>query len=81
LGLHARLLHEERVRGVTVREVQFDEKWSFVEKKQKSCNASVPEDASAGDQWDHTAIDVDSRFVVSLMVGKRDASTLTEARR
>ena len=78
LGLHARLLHEERVRGVVVQEAQFDEKWAFVQKKQKHCDDSVAEDAAAGDQWDHTAIDVDSRFVVSLVVGKRDASTLAE---
>ena len=78
LGLHARMLQDERVHDVTVREVQFDEKWAFVEKKQKNCDESVPEDAAAGDQWDHTAIDVDSRFVVSLVVGKRDAVALTE---
>ena len=77
IGLHARNLHEERVRGVTVREAQFDEKWAFVRKKQKKCDDSA-EDAAAGDQWDHTAIDVESRFVVSLVVGKRDASALTE---
>ena len=78
IGVHARMLHDERVRDVTVREAQFDEKWAFVEKKQKRCDESVPEDAAAGDQWDHTAVDVDSRFVVSLVVGKRDADTLTE---
>ena len=31
-----------------------------------------------GDQWDHTAIDVDSRFVVSLVVGKRNGDNLEE---
>lgn len=35
-----------------------------------------PADAAKGDQWDHTIIDVPSRFVVSLVVGKRDAATL-----
>jgi len=33
IGLHARHLHDERVRDVPVREAQFDEKWSFVGKK------------------------------------------------
>jgi hypothetical protein len=37
-----------------------------------------PEDVAKGDQWDHTIIDVPSRFVVSLVVGKRDTETLTE---
>ena len=33
LGLHARFLHNDQVQGQHVREAQFDEKWSFVEKK------------------------------------------------
>jgi hypothetical protein len=33
VGLHAHHLHEEKVRGVESTEAQFDEKWSFVEKK------------------------------------------------
>lgn len=78
IGLHAHALHDERVRGLVVREAQFDEKWAFVEKKQKNCDDSKPEDAKAGDQWDHTAIDVESRFVVAVVVGKRDSSALTE---
>jgi len=78
LGLHARILHDQQVRGLKVREVQLDEKWAFVEKKQKNCDDTNPDDAEAGDQWDHTAIDVDSRFVVSLVVGKRTTESLTE---
>ena len=52
--------------------------WAFVEKKQKHCDESKPEDALAGDPWDHTAIDVDSRFVVSLTVGKRTSENLID---
>lgn len=76
LGLHARALHDARVRDVKVKEAQFDEKWAFVGKKQKHCDPADPADAARGDQWDHTAIDVESRFVVSLEVGKRDRETL-----
>jgi len=47
-------------------------------KKQKNCDPLDPEDEFHGDQWDHTAVDVRSRFVVSLVVGKRDADTLEE---
>jgi hypothetical protein len=78
LGLHARAFHDDRVRGVEVREAQFDEKWAFVEKKEKNCDEAKPEDAAAGDQWDHVAMDVESRMVVSLAIGKRDAETLKE---
>ena len=76
LGLHARALHDTRVRDVTVTEVQLDEKWAFVGKKQKHCDPADPADAERGDQWDHTAIDVQSRFVVSLEVGRRDRETV-----
>ena len=78
LGFHAVSLHDERARDLDVSEAQFDEKWSFVEKKQKQCDDAKPEDALAGDQWDHTAVDVESRFVVSLTVGKRTSESLVE---
>jgi hypothetical protein len=76
LGLHARAVHDEKVRGLDVAEAQFDEKWSYVGKKQKNCDPGDPADAAKGDQWDHTAMDVDSRVVVSLAIGKRDKETL-----
>ncbi len=49
-------------------EVQFDEKWSFVAKKQKHCAATA---ARCGDCWDHVALDPEHRLVVSVVVGKR----------
>jgi len=51
--------------------VQFDEKWSFVGKKQKHCDPSRPGDARQGDCWDHVAFDPGHRLVVSVVVGKR----------
>ena len=39
------------------REVQFDEKWSFVAKKQKDCDPTDPADDHKGDWWDHVAYD------------------------
>jgi hypothetical protein len=47
-------------------------------KKQKHCDPLEPEDEAKGDQWDHTAIDVDSRFIVSLVIGKRSGETLKD---
>ena len=49
------------------------------EKKQKHCDPTNSDDAAKGDQWDHTAIDVGSRLVVTLEVGKRDGGTVKEA--
>jgi hypothetical protein len=50
--------------------VQFDEKWAFVAMKERHCQ---PEEATAGDCWDHVALDPESRLVVSLVVGQRTA--------
>ena len=78
LGLHARAVHDERVRDLEVNEAQFDEKWAFVGGKQKNCDPADAEDRDKGDQWDHTAVDVDSRMVVSLVIGKRGPEALEE---
>ena len=55
--------------------MQFDEKWSFVGRKEKNRD---PGDARRGDCWDHTAIDPETRLVVSLVVGKRTAEAVDE---
>jgi len=52
-------------------EVQFDEKWSFVAKKEKHCDPTNPDDDRCGDCWDHVALDPEHRLVVSAVVGKR----------
>ncbi len=78
LGLVARAVHDERVRNLEVNEAQFDEKWAFVGKKSKRCDPLDPADKHKGDQWDHTALDVDSRMVVSLVIGKRSRENLEE---
>ena len=48
--------------------MQFDEKWSFVAKKEKNRR---PTDIDCGDCWDHVALDPEHRLVVSLLVGRR----------
>jgi IS1 family transposase len=53
------------------REAQFDEKWSFVGKKEKHCDPDQVEDARQGDNWDHVAFDPEHRLVVSVVPGKR----------
>jgi IS1 family transposase len=51
--------------------VQFDEKWSFVGKKEGRCDRSDPADDEKGDCWDHVAFDPVSRLVVSAVLGRR----------
>src|SRR5512135_3594149 len=56
----------------TTREVQLDEKWGFVYQKEQSCDPLDPRDRSRGDDWDHTAVDPESRLLLCLVPGKRD---------
>jgi IS1 family transposase len=51
--------------------VQFDEKWSFVAKKEKHCRPGGPLAGEEGDNWDHVAFDPEHRLVVSVVPGKR----------
>ncbi len=60
------------------REVQFDEKWSFVFKKQENCDPEDPADVHHGDWWDHVAIDAESRLVLAVVPGARDAEAVAE---
>jgi IS1 family transposase len=55
------------------REVQLDEKWSFVGKKEKTVDPHSPEDEDKGDVWDHTAIDAESRLLLAIVPGPRTA--------
>jgi len=57
-------------------EVQFDEKWSFVYKKQEHCDPDDPADAHRGDWWDHTAYDPEHKLVLCVVPGARQAENV-----
>src|SRR5204862_4139732 len=52
------------------REVQLDEKWSFVAKKEKNCDPVDPKDAESGDTCDHTAVEGESRLGLAVVAGE-----------
>lgn len=56
-------------------EIQFDEKWSFVAKKEKHCDRDCAADDDKGDQWDHLAIDAESRLIISVVPGRRTTAS------
>src|SRR5262245_40229195 len=53
------------------REVQFDEKWAFVAKKQRHCDPADPDDDHRGDYWDYVALDPEHRLVLAVVPGAR----------
>ena len=59
-------------------EVQFDEKWSFVAKKQKNCDPTDPADDHKGDWWDHVAFDPEHRLVLAVVPGARSIENAEE---
>jgi IS1 family transposase len=72
MGDACRKFHDENVMGVQAKRVQCDEIWSFVGAKM----ANVTEQQVAqgwGDAWTWTALDADSKLVISYLVGQRGA--------
>jgi IS1 family transposase len=66
--------HDEHVRGVKTTRVQCDEIWSFVHAKQKNAPKSKRAgDPTIGDCWTWTAIEAQSKLLISYQVGGRDA--------
>ena len=54
-------------------ELQFDEKWAFVYKKEKNCDRLQATDQYRGDNWDHVAFDPTHRLVLEVVPGKRSS--------
>ena len=65
--------HDETVRNVTAKRVQCDEIWSFCYAKEKNTAQAKRLDLAYGDVWTWTAIDADSKLIVSWLVGGRDS--------
>ena len=63
---------DEKVRNITVEQVQADEVWSFVYCKQRHVGENR-DDYAVGDQYTWVALDPKSKLVISYVVGKRTA--------
>jgi IS1 family transposase len=70
--------HDRVVRNVTAKRVQVDEIWSFVGCKQKNVTEAKMEAGICGDIWTFTAIEPQSKLIISWMAGRRDAGCATE---
>jgi IS1 family transposase len=61
---------DRTLRNLTCKHIQVDEIWCFVYSKQANVPASKR--GEAGDIWTWTAIDADTKLLVSWLVGSRD---------
>jgi IS1 family transposase len=65
--------HDKAVRGVHAQRIECDEIWSFNYCKRANLARAKAAPADAGDAWTWTAIDADSKLIVSYLIGGRDA--------
>jgi IS1 family transposase len=47
-------------------------------KKDKHCDPSNPDDAQQGSYWDHVIIDPETKLIISMVVGRRNADTVVQ---
>jgi len=66
--------HEIYVRDVQAQRIQCDETWSLCYAKAKNVTKAKSAPDVAGDVWTWTALDADSKLIVSYLVGGRDSS-------
>lgn len=68
-------LHDETVRNVKASRIQCDEIWSFCHAKEKNVATAKAAPEGAGDIWTWTAIDADTKLIVSYYVGDRSGES------
>jgi IS1 family transposase len=68
-------LHDDLVRDVKAQRVQCDEIWSFCYAKAKNVADAKAAPDGAGDVWTWTALDADTKLMVSYFVGDRSGES------
>lgn len=73
-GDACRLFLDERMQGLTLSHLQFDEQWTYVYKKQSRLTVNErAESAEQGDIYLWTCIDQQTKLMPSFLIGKRSA--------
>lgn len=69
--------HDRTVRNVTTKRVQCDEIWSFAYAQQKNVAGAKAAPIGSGDVWTWTAIDAETKLILTWLVGDRDTHAAT----
>jgi IS1 family transposase len=73
VGKGCAALLDAKMRNLPCHQLQFDELWGFIGKKERHC---TPDDSlELGDVWTFCAIDAETKIVPSFKCGKRDLPT------
>jgi IS1 family transposase len=78
LGRACAAFQSEALVNLKCRRIQCDEIWSFVYAKERNADPAMKAAGTAGDVWTWTAMDADTKLMVSWLVGGRDAGYATE---
>ena len=70
--------HDEHVRNVKAQHIQCDEIWAFCYAKARNVKHAKAAPVGAGDVWTWTALEADSKMIVSYLVGGRDSEYAME---
>lgn len=65
-------MHDELVVGLKSERVQVDEIWSFIHTKEQNKESAKSATAEHGNVWTWTAIDADSKLIISYLAGARN---------
>lgn len=68
-------LHDELMRDVRASRIQCDEIWSFCYAKEKNVEKAKAAGEDVGDVWTWTALDADTKLIVSYFVGGRSGQS------
>jgi IS1 family transposase len=69
-GGQCRAFLDDALANLSPRHLELDEIWTYVAKKQKRCRAN---ELHRGDQYLYTALDADSKLLVTFAIGKRSS--------
>jgi IS1 family transposase len=73
VGTACQKYHDEHVLNVASKRVQCDEIWSFIYAKDKNLPEKLQGKYGVGSIWTWTALDADSKLMISWLIGNRDA--------
>lgn len=74
-GTVCAIFHDENVRKVKSERIQADEIWSFCYSKEANAQKTKSKNEGRGDVWTWSALDADSKLIVTWQVGDRDSHT------
>ena len=77
IGIACANYQDKTLRNLSCKRIQCDEIWSFCYAKARNAPAEMKGNGRAGDIWTWTALDADSKLIVSWLVGDRDVRAAT----